>query len=158
MELMKTKVNFHAPGENYKTDGYMVTNNTENLLKQHSLVTGGRVQTRFPPEPIGYAKVININSGYAAAYGGICCLRYDDTNFEKEEEKGIRDMVEWLGYKPYKITHSSGYFQQLYEWAVILIRKGLAYVCHQNAEEMKGFNPKPSEWRDHFSIAILYVA
>uniref|UniRef100_A0A1A9V4W8 Glutaminyl-tRNA synthetase n=1 Tax=Glossina austeni TaxID=7395 RepID=A0A1A9V4W8_GLOAU len=144
-ELTKTKVHFHAPGENQKTDGYMVTNNTENLLKQRLLVTGGCVQTRFPPEPngilhIGYAKAININFGYAAAYGGICYLRYDDTNFENEEEKfftGIRDMVEWLGYKPYKITHSSDYFQQLYEWAVILIRKGLAYVCHQNAEEMK---------------------
>uniref|UniRef100_A0A1A9VQI9 Glutamyl/glutaminyl-tRNA synthetase class Ib catalytic domain-containing protein n=1 Tax=Glossina austeni TaxID=7395 RepID=A0A1A9VQI9_GLOAU len=92
-----------------------------------------------------YAKPININFGYAAVYGGICYLRYDDTNFENEEEKfftGIRDMVEWLGYKPYKITHSSDYFQQLYESAVILIRK--AYVCHQNAEEMKGFNPKPN--------------
>uniref|UniRef100_A0A1A9WRW2 Probable glutamine--tRNA ligase n=1 Tax=Glossina brevipalpis TaxID=37001 RepID=A0A1A9WRW2_9MUSC len=155
-ELMKTKVHFHAPGENYKTDGYVVTNNTERLLKEHLIVTGGRIQTRFPPEPngilhIGHAKAININFGYAAAYGGICYLRYDDTNPEKEEEKffvGIHDMVEWLGYKPYKITHSSDYFQQLYEWAVILIRKGLAYVCHQNAEEMKGFNPKPSEWRD----------
>ncbi|KAL9888848.1 glutaminyl-tRNA synthetase [Glossina fuscipes fuscipes] len=155
-ELMKTKVHFHAPGENYKTDGYVVTNHTENLLKQHLRVTGGRVQTRFPPEPngilhIGHAKAININFGYAAAHGGICYLRYDDTNPEKEEEKfftGIHDMVEWLGYKPYKITHSSDYFEQLYEWAVILIRKGLAYVCHQNSEEMKGFNPKPSEWRD----------
>uniref|UniRef100_A0A1A9UQV3 Glutamyl/glutaminyl-tRNA synthetase class Ib catalytic domain-containing protein n=1 Tax=Glossina austeni TaxID=7395 RepID=A0A1A9UQV3_GLOAU len=125
----------------------METNGTKT---KHLLVTGGRVQTRFPPEPngilhIGYAKAININSGYAAAYGGICYLRYDDTNFENEEEKfftGIRDMVEGLGYKPYKITHSSDHFQQLYEWAVILIRKGLAYVCHQNAEEMKGFNPK----------------
>uniref|UniRef100_A0A1A9VDE0 Glutamyl/glutaminyl-tRNA synthetase class Ib catalytic domain-containing protein n=1 Tax=Glossina austeni TaxID=7395 RepID=A0A1A9VDE0_GLOAU len=77
-----------------------------------------------------YGKAININFGYAAAYGGICYLRYDDTNFENEKEKFftvIRDMVEWLGYKPYKITHSSDYFQQLYEWAVILIRKGLAY-------------------------------
>uniref|UniRef100_A0A1A9VDD8 Glutamyl/glutaminyl-tRNA synthetase class Ib catalytic domain-containing protein n=1 Tax=Glossina austeni TaxID=7395 RepID=A0A1A9VDD8_GLOAU len=91
-ELTKTKVHFHAPGENYKTEGYMVTNNTENLPKQNLLVTGGRVQTRFPPEPngilhIGYAKAININFGYAAAYGGICYLRYDDTNFENEEEK-----------------------------------------------------------------------
>ena len=60
--------------------------------------------------------------------------RYDDTNPEKEEEKfftAIKDMVEWLGYKPYKITHSSDNFQQLYEWAKLLINKGLAYVCHQ---------------------------
>ncbi|XP_061395733.1 probable glutamine--tRNA ligase [Musca vetustissima] len=155
-ELMKTKVHFHAPGENYKTDGYVVTDNTERLLKEHLKATGGRVQTRFPPEPngilhIGHAKAININFGYAAAHNGVCYLRYDDTNPEKEEEKffvGIKDMVEWLGYKPYKITHSSDNFQQLYEWAVVLIRKGLAYVCHQSADEMKGFNPKPSQWRD----------
>ncbi|XP_073835703.1 glutaminyl-tRNA synthetase [Musca autumnalis] len=155
-ELMKTKVHFHAPGENYKTDGYVVTDNTERLLKEHLKATSGRVQTRFPPEPngilhIGHAKAININFGYAAAHNGVCYLRYDDTNPEKEEEKffvGIKDMVEWLGYKPYKITHSSDNFQQLYEWAVVLIRKGLAYVCHQTADEMKGFNPKPSQWRD----------
>lgn len=155
-ELMKTKVHFHAPGENYKTDGYVVTEKTEAILKEHLRQTGGKVRTRFPPEPngilhIGHAKAININFGYAASQNGICFLRYDDTNPEKEEEKffvGIKDMVEWLGYKPYKITHSSDNFQQLYEWAVVLIKKRLAYVCHQTADEMKGFNPKPSEWRD----------
>lgn len=101
----------------------------------------------------------------------MCFLRYDDTNPEKEEEKffvGIKDMVEWLGnlliissqrerftyanyrlgYKPYQITHSSDNFDQLYEWAKGLIKKGLAYVCHQKAEEMKGFNPVPSPWRE----------
>lgn len=52
------------------------------------------------------------------------------------------------GYKPYAITHSSDHFDQLYEWAKVLIKKGLAYVCHQKAEEMKGFNPIPSPWRD----------
>ncbi|BFF89765.1 probable glutamine--tRNA ligase [Drosophila madeirensis] len=155
-ELMKTKVHFHAPGENFKTDGYVVTEHTERLLKEHLQKTGGRVHTRFPPEPngilhIGHAKAININFGYAAAQDGLCYLRYDDTNPEKEEEKffvGIRDMVEWLGYKPVKITYSSDNFQQLYEWAVVLIRKGLAYVCHQKAEELKGFTPKPSPWRE----------
>lgn len=155
-ELMQTRVHFHAPGENYKTDGYIVTDNTENLLQNHLKVTGGRVQTRFPPEPngilhIGHAKAININFGYASAKNGVCYLRYDDTNPEKEEEKffvAIREMVEWLGYKPYKITHSSDYFQQLYEWAKKLISKGLAYVCHQTSDEMKGFNPKPSQWRE----------
>ncbi|XP_020290986.1 probable glutamine--tRNA ligase [Pseudomyrmex gracilis] len=155
-ELMKTKVHFHKPGENYKTDGYVVTSNTHRLLQEHLKATGGKVRTRFPPEPngilhIGHAKAININFGYAAAYGGLCYLRYDDTNPEKEEEKffvGIREMVEWLGYKPAVITHSSDYFQQLYELAVELITKGLAYVCHQSSEEMKGFNPLPSPWRD----------
>lgn len=52
------------------------------------------------------------------------------------------------GYKPYKITHSSDYFDQLYEWAVQLIKKDLAYVCHQKSEEIKGFNPPPSPWRN----------
>ncbi|EFN78066.1 probable glutamine--tRNA ligase [Harpegnathos saltator] len=155
-ELMKTKVNFHKPGENYKTEGYVVTPNTHCLLQQHLKITGGKVRTRFPPEPngilhIGHAKAININFGYAAAHDGICYLRYDDTNPEKEEEKffvGIRDMVEWLGYKPAEITHSSDYFQQLYDWAIVLIKKGLAYVCHQSNEDIKGFNPPPSPWRD----------
>lgn len=155
-ELMKTKVHFHKPGENYKTEGYVVTPNTHKLLEEHLKLTGGLVRTRFPPEPngilhIGHAKAININFGYAAAQGGICYLRYDDTNPEKEEEKfftGIRDMVEWLGYKPSKITHSSDNFQQLYEWAVKLIEKDYAYVCHQKSEEMKGFNPPPSPWRN----------
>lgn len=118
-ELMKNKVHFHAPGENFKTVGYVVTPNTDRLLKQHLKETKRQVRTRFPPEPngilhIGHAKAININFGYAAAYNGVCFLRYDDTNPEKEEEKffvGIRDIVEWLGYKPFQITHSSDYFQ-----------------------------------------------
>ncbi|KAG8312452.1 hypothetical protein J6590_023060 [Homalodisca vitripennis] len=151
-----SKVNFHSPGENYKTDGYVVTPNTMKHMQEHLKITGGQVRTRFPPEPngilhIGHAKAININFGYAAVNNGVCFLRYDDTNPEKEEEKffiGIRDMVEWLGYKPFKITHSSDYFDQLYEWAIVLIKKGLAYVCHQKAEDIKGFNPPPSPWRD----------
>ncbi|XP_063222065.1 probable glutamine--tRNA ligase isoform X2 [Bacillus rossius redtenbacheri] len=155
-DMLKTKTHFHKPGENYKTDGYVITENTMKLLKDHLKITGGKVCTRFPPEPngilhIGHAKAININFGYAAAYDGVCILRYDDTNPEKEEEKffvAIKDMVEWLGYKPYKVTHSSDYFDKLYEWAVTLIKKGLMYVCHQTADEMKGFNPPPSPWRD----------
>ncbi|GAU91733.1 hypothetical protein RvY_03935-2 [Ramazzottius varieornatus] len=153
-ELMKTRVHFHAPGENHRTDGYVVTKNTTELLKKHLKETGGKVVTRFPPEPngilhIGHAKAININFGYAAAKDGLCYLRFDDTNPEKEEEKfftAIQDMVEWLGYKPYKITHSSDYFQELYDLAVELIKSNQAYVCHQKAEELKGFNPPPSPW------------
>ncbi|NWT45736.1 SYQ ligase, partial [Chroicocephalus maculipennis] len=143
-------------GENYKTEGYVVTPNTMALLKQHLAITGGQVRTRFPPEPngilhIGHAKAINFNFGYAKANGGVCFLRYDDTNPEKEEEKyftAIREMVEWLGYQPYAVTHASDYFDQLYTWALELIRRGQAYVCHQKVEEIKGHNPPPSPWRD----------
>ena len=92
-------------GENYKTEGYVVTPNTMDILRKHLEETGGRVITRFPPEPngilhIGHAKAINFNFGYARAHGGITYLRYDDTNPEKEEERfirGIEEMVRWLG-------------------------------------------------------------
>lgn len=96
------------------------------------------VITRFPPEPngylhIGHSKAIAINFGFARFYGGDCYLRYDDTNPEKEEEKyfvAILEMVEWLGFKPYKITYSSDHFDKLYELAEELIKKDGAYVCH----------------------------
>lgn len=155
-ELLRTKAHFHKVGENHRTDGYVITPRTMELLKEHVKAVNGKVTTRFPPEPngilhIGHAKAININFGYAKAHGGNCYLRFDDTNPEKEEEKfftGIEDIVKWLGYKPYKITHSSDNFDQLYEWAVVLIKKGLAYVCHQKVEDMRGFDPKPSPWRE----------
>ena len=88
---------------------------------------------------LGHAKAININFGYAKAHGGRCNLRYDDTNPEKEEERyftGILDMVRWLGYEPYRVTHSSDFFDTLFEYALILIKKGLAYVCHQKFDDI----------------------
>jgi len=147
---------FHKPGENHKTDGYVTTPKTASLLEEHLVKFGNQVRTRFPPEPngilhIGHAKAINFNFGYAKAHDGITFLRYDDTNPEKEEEKffhAIRDMVEWLGFTPFKITHASDYFDQLYVYAVELIKRGEAYVCHQKYEEIKGHNPPPSEWRE----------
>uniref|UniRef100_A0A665SZ05 glutamine--tRNA ligase n=1 Tax=Echeneis naucrates TaxID=173247 RepID=A0A665SZ05_ECHNA len=155
-QLRGEALKFHKAGENYKTEGYVVTPNTMALIKKHLEISGGQIRTRFPPEPngilhIGHAKAINFNFGYAKANNGICFLRYDDTNPEKEEEKyftAIKDMVEWLGYKPYAITHASDNFQQLYELAVELIRKGHAYVCHQKGEELKGHNVPSSPWRD----------
>jgi glutaminyl-tRNA synthetase len=96
------------------------------------------VVTRFPPEPngylhIGHAKAIAVNFGFARYHGGVCYLRFDDTNPEAEEEKyftAIQDMVKWLGFKPIKVTYSSDNFQKLYDLAEELIRKDKAYVCH----------------------------
>ncbi|XP_053173556.1 glutamine--tRNA ligase [Scomber japonicus] len=155
-QLRGEALKFHKTGENYKTEGYVVTPNTMNLLKKHLEISGGQIRTRFPPEPngilhIGHAKAINFNFGFAKANSGICFLRYDDTNPEKEEEKyftAIKDMVEWLGYEPYTVTHASDNFQQLYDLAVDLIRRGHAYICHQKGEELKGHNVPPSPWRD----------
>ncbi|XP_077980161.1 glutamine--tRNA ligase-like [Glandiceps talaboti] len=155
-QIMGAALTFHKPGENYTTEGYVLTSKTMELLKKHLEETRGQIRTRFPPEPngilhIGHAKAINFNFGYAKAHDGICFLRYDDTNPEKEEEKffrGILEMVEWLGYTPYKVTHASDYFQELYIWAIELIKRGKAYICHQKQEEIKGRNPPPSPWRD----------
>ncbi|KAF2207752.1 hypothetical protein CERZMDRAFT_71270 [Cercospora zeae-maydis SCOH1-5] len=99
------------------------------------------VQTRFPPEPngylhIGHAKAITVNFGFAKSYGGKCNLRFDDTNPAKEEEQfftSIKDMVQWLGFEPARITHSSDDFDRLYELAEELIRRGKAYVCFCSA-------------------------
>lgn len=126
----------HKPGGNPQIN--------DKLMKQHLEVTKGKYVTRFPPEPngflhIGHAKAININFGFAKAHDGVCYLRYDDTNPEAEEEQffnTIKESVEWLGYKPWKITYSSDYFQELYELAIKLIKKDLAYVCHCSGEEI----------------------
>lgn len=152
----RTGSQFHKPGENYKTDGYVKTQSTDAILKKHLEETGGQVRTRFPPEPngilhIGHAKAININFGFAKAHDGVCFLRLDDTNPEAEKDefvKSIHDMVKWLGYEPYKVTYSSDYFDMLQEYAVDLIKKNLAYVCHQKPHELRGFNPPPSPWRE----------
>lgn len=159
LEIMK-RLPQHKPGENYRTDGYVTTPKTKELLEKHLKETGGKVVTRFPPEPngvlhLGHAKAINVDFGYAKAHGGICYLRFDDTNPEKEDEffvRSIEEAVQWLGYKPYRMTHSSDYFDQLYKFAIKLIKSGDAYVCHQRTEEIKGFNPPPSPYRDR-SIA-----
>ncbi|EIE86796.1 hypothetical protein G6F46_008983 [Rhizopus delemar] len=114
------------------------------LMEEHLKTTGGKVVTRFPPEPngylhIGHAKAINVNFGYAKAHGGVTYLRYDDTNPEAEEEKyfvSILETVRWLGFEPFKITYSSDYFQELFDLAVRLIKKGLAYTCQCTPEEI----------------------
>ncbi len=107
---------------------------------------GGRVQTRFPPEPngylhIGHAKAICINFGIADDYGGECFLRFDDTNPLKEDieyVEAIERDVRWLGFDwDDRLAHASDYFPELYEFALELIRRGLAYVDDQTAEEIR---------------------
>ena len=105
---------------------------------------GGRVATRFPPEPngylhIGHAKSICLNFGIAQEYGGECNLRYDDTNPEKEEAEYVRSIeedVQWLGFKWAGKYFASDYFDTMYAYAVELIRKGKAYVCDLSGEEV----------------------
>ncbi|BAP71710.1 glutaminyl-tRNA synthetase [Kluyveromyces marxianus] len=115
------------------------------LMAEHLKATGGKVHTRFPPEPngylhIGHSKAIMVNFGYAKYHNGVCYLRFDDTNPEAEAPEyfeSIKNMVAWLGFKPWKITYSSDYFDKLYELAETLIKNGKAYVCHCTAEEIK---------------------
>ncbi|HPS03441.1 MAG TPA: glutamine--tRNA ligase/YqeY domain fusion protein [Candidatus Sumerlaeota bacterium] len=108
----------------------------------------GRVVTRFPPEPngylhIGHAKSICLNFGIAQEFGGRCHLRFDDTNPSKEEDEfvqSIQEDVRWLGFDwAEHLYFASDYFEQMYEWAVDLIRKGKAYVCDLNADEMRDY-------------------
>ena len=108
----------------------------------------GRVHTRFPPEPngylhIGHAKSICLNFGIAEEYKGKCNLRFDDTNPSKEEEeyvKSIIDNVKWLGFDwEDRLVFGSDYFDQMYEYAIQLIKKGKAYVDDLSAEEISNF-------------------
>ena len=104
------------------------------------------VVTRFPPEPngflhIGHAKSITVNFGLAEQFGGVCNLRFDDTNPEKESQvfiDAIQQDVQWLGYQWHgDVRYASSYFQQFYDWAHHLIDEGLAYVCDLSADEAR---------------------
>ena len=117
---------------------------------------GGAVQTRFPPEPngylhIGHAKAICLDFGLAAEFGGKTNLRFDDTNPSKEEIEyvdSIMEDVRWLGFQWDELRYASDYFDQLYEWAVKLIRDGKAYVDDLSAEqirEMRGTLKEPGK-------------
>ncbi|MEM9445006.1 MAG: glutamine--tRNA ligase/YqeY domain fusion protein [Verrucomicrobiota bacterium] len=107
-------------------------------------VNGGNIQTRFPPEPngylhIGHTKALCLSFGAAEKFSGKCNLRFDDTNPEKEETEfvqAIKDDITWLGFEWAKECYASNYFEQLYSWALQLIKKGLAYVDDLTAEEM----------------------
>lgn len=136
----------------------MDAGNSAELLEKHKAFTQGRIMTRFPPEPngylhIGHAKSIRFNFTLAKEYGGETYLRFDDTNPCKENNEfidHIHEIVAWLGYKPWKTTASSDYFDQLHGNAVALIKKGLAYVCFQKAEEMSRCRNEmiDSPWRN----------
>jgi len=123
---------------------------------------GMTVHTRFPPEPngylhIGHAKAIFIDFGTAEKYGGLCNLRMDDTNPTKEDEEfvdAIQEDIHWLGYDwGDRFYFASDYFDKMYEYAVDLIKQGLAYVCELSPEEFKEYRgdvntPARSPWRD----------
>lgn len=130
-----------------------VENRPTNFIRQiidADLASGkhSEVQTRFPPEPngylhIGHAKSICLNFGIAQDYNGLCNLRFDDTNPEKEDidyVNSIQEDVKWLGFEwSGEIRYSSDYFDRLYGYAVELIEKGLAYVCFLNGEQMREY-------------------
>ena len=105
---------------------------------------GGRVQTRFPPEPngylhIGHAKAICLDFGIAAQHGGVCNLRFDDTNPTKENMEyvdAIKEDIQWLGYQWGNEYYASDYFQQLWDFAIELIKRGKAYIDEQSSEEI----------------------
>ena len=141
--------------------------NTSNFIKtiiESDLASGKHTEiiTRFPPEPngflhIGHARAIITDFESASAYGGYTNLRYDDTNPEKEDDiyvKAILHDIRWLGYEPKNIYFASDYFEEMYQRAVLLIKKGLAYVDHSTAEEISADRGnintpgKPSKYRN----------
>jgi len=120
--------------------------NTQEMLEEFKAhAPKGLWRTRFPPEPngylhIGHGKAMNFNFGVARSQGGECYLRFDDTNPTAEKQEyidSILSSVEWLGNKPSKVTYSSDYFNELFEFAQQLIRDGKAYVCNQTQPEVK---------------------
>lgn len=123
----------------------------DNDLKEGK--NGGRLQTRFPPEPngylhIGHAKAICMDFGIAQKFGGVCNLRFDDTNPQKEDTEyveAIKHDIEWLGFKWGNIYHASDYFQQLWDFAVRLIKEGKAYVDEQSSEEIAAQKGTPTQ-------------
>ncbi|MDR0510526.1 MAG: glutamine--tRNA ligase/YqeY domain fusion protein [Rikenellaceae bacterium] len=144
------------------TGGGRPLNFLEEIISEAIAQGQTRVHTRFPPEPngylhIGHAKSICLNFGLAKKYGGKCNLRFDDTNPTKEDVEyvdSIKEDVRWLGFEWAGEYYASDYFNQLYEWAEDLIRKGLAYVDDQSQEEMRlsrgtvTMPGTPSPWRD----------
>ncbi|MBP7374103.1 MAG: glutamine--tRNA ligase/YqeY domain fusion protein [Prevotella sp.] len=113
---------------------------------------GGKIQTRFPPEPngylhIGHAKAICMDFGVAETYNGICNLRFDDTNPSKENNEYVENIlndIKWLGFKWGNIYYASDYFEKLWEFAIWMIKKGYAYVDQQTSEEIASQKGTPT--------------
>src|SRR5574344_1368715 len=113
----------------------------------------GRLQTRFPPEPngylhIGHAKAICMDFGMAQKYGGICNLRFDDTNPTKEDEEyvgAIKEDIKWLGYQWGNEYYASDYFQQLWDFAIRLIKEGRAYIDEQTSQQIAEQKGTPTQ-------------
>ena len=113
---------------------------------------GGRIQTRFPPEPngylhIGHAKAICMDFGVAEKYNGICNLRFDDTNPSKENNEYVENIlndIKWLGFKWGNIYYASDYFEKLWEFAVWMIKNGYAYIDQQTSEEIASQKGTPT--------------
>jgi len=147
---LQESISFPNPKENIQL--------RPDTLERHLKETSGSIVTRFPPEPngylhIGHAKAMSLNFGYPKKLGGICYMRFDDTNPETEKQEyidGILENVKWLGHKWYKITYASDYFPQLYKLAIELIRRGKAYVDEQTPEEIAKFREEKrnSPFRD----------
>lgn len=128
----------------------IVSNNFIAKIIQEDLDSGKHtnIVTRFPPEPngylhVGHAKSICLNFGLAQQFGGVCNLRFDDTNPEKENQEfidAIKEDVHWLGFEwDGEVRYASDYFDQLYQWAVYLIEQGKAYVCDLSPEEVREY-------------------
>lgn len=148
---MQTDNNNKPDSEKPKTKNFIYEIIDEDLKTNK---WGGRVHTRFPPEPngylhIGHAKSICLNYGIAEHYNGKFNLRFDDTNPEKEEQEYVDSIVEdvkWLGADfEDRILYASDYFEQMYEYAVTLIKSGKAYVCDLTPEEIKATRGTPTE-------------
>ena len=157
------------PNENNKLHNFVTDIIENDLVKNPKL----KIQTRFPPEPngflhIGHAKAICLNFAIAKQYNGLCNLRFDDTNPEKEEDKYVKSIINdinWLGFKPDgDIKYSSDYFEMLFKFALELIEKNLAYVCFLTSEKTREYrgtltttgkdspykNQTPKQNKEHF--------
>ena len=127
----------HKPTENKQVN--------DQILQEHLKRTGGKVVTRFPPEPngnlhIGHAKALNLSFEYAKKFGGYTYLRYDDTNPKNESEEhfhSILEDVKWLGFEPYAITSSSDYFDKMISFSFDLIKKDKGYVCFCSLDDIR---------------------